>query len=137
MLALKEDIAEDATDDKGIPLTISKTRGSKIDSRAIMDYLVFDRGYIEEEEKNVGKCALETAIDERYGAPTLKKKYKLNEEKVKRTTQMKKAVMNVRVGVERRRRGETESFPDWFWRLKDEGNRTKGYAKRVCWKRRS
>ena len=100
MLALKEDIGkEDATDDKGIPLTISENaRVEEIDSRAIMDYLVFDRGYIEEgeEEENVGKCALETAIDERYGAPTLKKKYRLNEEKVKRTTQMKKAVMNVR-----------------------------------------
>ena len=100
MLALKEDIGkEDATDDKGIPLTISENaRVEEIDSRAIMDDLVFDRGYIEEgeEEENVGKCALETAIDERYGAPTLKKKYRLNEEKVKRTTQMKKAVMNVR-----------------------------------------
>jgi len=88
VLALREEIGqkegeEERKEVQEVPLTIDRNaRVEEIDSRAIMDYLIFDRGFIEEgeEEENIGACAFGPSGN----APALKKKYRMNEEKVKR-----------------------------------------------------
>ena len=57
MLALREEIGqkegeEERKEVQEVPLTINRNaRVEEIDSRAIMDYLIFDRGFIEEGEE--------------------------------------------------------------------------------------
>ena len=92
MLALNEEIGKEGEDkEKETPLTIDRNaRVEEIDSRAIMDYLIFDRGGVldleegPEEKEDIGECAFGPG-----SASALKKKYMMNEEKVKR------AVMSV------------------------------------------
>jgi len=92
VLALNEEIGKEGEDkEKETPLTIDRNaRVEEIDSRAIMDYLIFDRGGVldleegPEEKEDIGECAFGPG-----SASALKKKYMMNEEKVKR------AVMSV------------------------------------------
>ena len=91
MLALNEEIGKEG-EEKETPLTIDRNAKVKeIDSRAIMDYLIFDRGSVldleegeKEEKEDIGECAFGPG-----SASALKKKYRMNEGKVKR------AVMSV------------------------------------------
>ena len=91
VLALNEEIGREG-EEKETPLTIDRNaKVEEIDSRAIMDYLIFDRGSVldleegeKEEKEDIGECAFGPG-----SASALKKKYRMNEEKVKR------AVMSV------------------------------------------
>ncbi|CAL6391392.1 unnamed protein product [Bathycoccus prasinos] len=91
VLALNEEIGKEG-EEKETPLTIDRNaKVEEIDSRAIMDYLIFDRGSVldleegeKEEKEDIGECAFGPG-----SASALKKKYRMNEGKVKR------AVMSV------------------------------------------
>ena len=91
VLALNEEIGREG-EEKETPLTIDRNaKVEEIDSRAIMDYLIFDRGSVldleegeKEEKEDIGECAFGPG-----SASALKKKYRMNEGKVKR------AVMSV------------------------------------------
>ena len=64
VLALNEEIGKEG-EEKETPLTIDRNaKVEEIDSRAIMDYLIFDRGSVldleegeKEEKEDIGECA--------------------------------------------------------------------------------
>jgi len=93
---------EDEDKDDEVPLEIVEgAKMREIDARSIMDYLIFDRGFLlpgeeeEEEEDNVGEARRKRDVAENANATPLLKKYRMNEEKMKRSEPLRKAIDDI------------------------------------------